>query len=470
MAGSDRVTPDASAASWYRRPWARTWGLGAFVFLVHTFSPTPQSADSRLSTITAWQFFHHFNLHLDGYRVVAELTYRRDLVSVGGHLVPFYPWPTMLLAAPADFLSALFGRSPASLSISDPSQVWLVEVPTASLIVAVTTVLLRKVVLGSDRPWATPKVALTVALVFAFASSAWSIASRALWQQTASMLFLVCALLAVQRLHRSWKYGAALGLFLGLAAISRPTDVVVVVLIGGWLLVTRRNRVVPAAAALLVVAAVFVAFSYTQYRAVLPPYYLASNLSGTVEYGFWESIGVNLISPSRGMVFFDPVLLFAGAGLWWMWRRRALTGFDVVLGLSFVGQLLVVSKYGSSGGSTYGPRLMIDVLPFLMVLSAPVLGLLFRPRTPGTPEPAHRGRVVPVLIVLVLAWSLFVNATGGLLRSAYCWSATPTPLSASPHRVWDWSDPQFFRPYRDLANGMSLHQVALGSCRTTQAS
>ena len=459
-ATSSESAPTAES-SWYRRPWVPTWGLGVVVFLVHTLSPTPQSADSRLSAITAWQFFHHFNLHLDGYRVVADLAYRRDLVEVGGHLVPFYPWPTMLFAAPADFLLALFGKSPSTLSISDPSQVWLAEVPTASLIVAVTTVLLRKYILGSGRPWATPAVAMTSALVFAFASSAWSIASRALWQQTVSMLFLVCALLAIQRLDRSWRYGVALGVFLGIAAIVRPTDVVIVALIGGWVLVTRRARAIPAVVALLAVAGVFVGFSHSQYGALLPPYYLAGNLSGTVEYGFVESIGVNLISPSRGMVWFDPVLLLAIAGLWLLRRRRVLAGFDVILGLTFLGQLLVVCKYGSSGGSTYGPRLMIDVLPFLVVLSAPVLELLFRPRARF-----GWGRVVPVLIVVVLAWSLFVNATGALFRSGYCWSATPTPLSASPQRVWDWSDPQFVRPYKDLADGQGLHQVVLGSCST----
>lgn len=445
---------------WSRRPWVGSWGLGAFVFLVHTLSPTPQSGDSRLSAITAWQFFHHFNLHLDSYQVVADLTYRRDLISFDGHTLPFYPWPTMLFAAPADFLLALIGRSPATMSISDPSQVWMVEVPTASLMVALTTVLLRKFILSSHRPWATPPVALTAALVFAFGTSAWSIASRALWQQTVSMLFLVCALLAVQRLSRSWVHGALLGVFLGLAAIVRPTDVVIVALIGGWVLLTDRRRVLPAAGGLLAVGLVFVGFSHAQYGAILPPYYLASNLSGVVEYGFWDSIGVNLVSPSRGMVFFDPVLLFAAAGLVMMWRRGTIVSFDVVLGLTFVGQLLVVAKYGSSGGSTYGPRLMIDVLPFLVVLSAPVLALLLQVR------PAPR-RVVSGLIIAGLIWSLFVNATGGLMRSGYCWSATPTPLSASPERVWDFSDAQFFRPYRDLIDGRSVHQVVLGSCRTT---
>src|SRR6478609_7044547 len=83
-----------------RRPALVPITLWLSVFLIHSFSPTPQSGDSRLSTITAWQFFHHLNLNLEDYSVVQSLQYQADIVIVDGHWLPFFPWPTMLLAAP----------------------------------------------------------------------------------------------------------------------------------------------------------------------------------------------------------------------------------------------------------------------------------------------------------------------------------------------------------------------------------
>ena len=67
-------------------------------------------------------------------------------------------------------------------------------------------------------------------------------------------------------------------------------------------------------------------------------------------------------------------------------------------------------------------------------------------------------------VAAALIWGLFVNATGALLRDSRCWSVVPVSVDAEPGRIWDWSDPQFLRPYRDLVEGHSLGWVLLGSC------
>src|SRR5580658_9313608 len=95
--------------SWVRRQ-RGVLALFGSVFVIQSFCPTPQVGDSRLSVVTAWQFITHFNLHLEGYQKVRILTDRYDLVRHAGHLLPFFPWPTMLLAAPADVLFALIGH------------------------------------------------------------------------------------------------------------------------------------------------------------------------------------------------------------------------------------------------------------------------------------------------------------------------------------------------------------------------
>ena len=105
--------------SWFRRNRGGI-GLAAVVFVIHSFSPSVQIGDSRLSALTAWQFLTHFDLHLQDYPMVAQLGNSYDLVFAGGNTLPYFPWPTMLLAIPADILLLLTGRSAADLTLADP--------------------------------------------------------------------------------------------------------------------------------------------------------------------------------------------------------------------------------------------------------------------------------------------------------------------------------------------------------------
>ena len=121
----------------------------------------------------------------------------------------------------------------------------------------------------------------------------------------------------------------------------------------------------------------------------------------------------------------------------------------------------MIAKFGSTGGTVFGPRLMLDIVPFLVVLAAPTFLVLFEPARQGRSWPR---RFAVLGVAAVLTWGLFVNATGALLRDSRCWSVVPISVDAEPARIWDWSDPQFLRPYRDLFEGHSLGWVLSGSC------
>jgi hypothetical protein len=437
--------------------------LAGAVFGVHTLSPSGQPSDSRLSVLTSWSALTRHTFRLDGYPQVAHLKYRADLVSRGGHVLPYFPWPTLLLATPATLLARLFGVDPASISISDPNRTFLLEVPTASLLVALTTVGIYQAV---RRAAGEHRAALLAALLFAFASSAWSIASRALWQQTASMLFLTCAIVALQRLAegRRWAYGA--GAAITLCVLVRPTDAVFVVLALGYAALRLRSGILRVLLPMAGLLSVFFAVSYSQYGTVLPPYYqVGRRFSEPKKLQFWNGMLVNLISPNRGLLVYDSVIVLAAVlGTVLLWRSRRLRVLEVVMLLAIAGQLLTISRYGSTGGPTYGPRLMIDILPCLVILGAPAYRWVLRWRQYG-----RWARLVLAGCLVVLVWSVFVNATGAVLRSGYCWSAYPSLIDDAPQRVWSWSDPQFLRPYRDLADGDSIRQVAIGSCKEPAA-
>lgn len=105
---------------------------------------------------------------------------------------------------------------------------------------------------------------------------------------------------------------------------------------------------------------------------------------------------------------------------------------------------------------------MTDVLPFVVFLSIPAFVAVFEGGIRAAVAGGRRMLVVGMLVIL--GWGALVNASGALLRSSYCWSATPVHDDREPSRIWDWSDPQFFRPVKDAFDGASLHDVVLESC------
>jgi hypothetical protein len=83
-------------------------------------------------------------------------------------------------------------------------------------------------------------------------------------------------------------------------------------------------------------------------------------------YAFNSIIGYT-ISPYRGLFFYSPVLLFFFIGLLHSWKRNKLI---TILSISiFLVHLIFISLtyYFGYGGSTFGPRYLLNIIPFLLI-------------------------------------------------------------------------------------------------------
>jgi hypothetical protein len=89
------------------------------------------------------------------------------------------------------------------------------------------------------------------------------------------------------------------------------------------------------------------------------------------------------------------------------------------------------------GGGSYGPRLLLEIVPFLALLAT----MGWRRACESDSRPPRRA--VRVFVVSLAVMSLYAHATGALSWAALSWNATPVPVSHQPSRVWDWRDPQF---------------------------
>jgi hypothetical protein len=402
-------------------------------------------------------------------------------------ITDYFPVVPALFAVPAvllaDGAAAITGGADAdTLLVTGRFTPW--HLATASLIVALAVLLARSIALrvlsGSEsrRRW----LAMGAAMVFAFGTTAWSVASRALWQHAPSLLMLMAALWIVVGLDRAdppgdldrdrdgdgetapprW-WAPALGALLTAAVATRPTNVWIAVALMIWLGVRHRDQLGRAVAGAAALGAAFIVLVLVTGLPFPPPYFAASRIAvGTQTVA---AFGANWISPSRGLLWSSPVVLLAvpGAVIWWRTpRRRALV---VALAATIGLVTLSVSSFGQWwAGHTFGARFMTETLPAVFLLTLPAVDAAFRGRPAHDGAPAWlRTRAAAAVVIALSVWSIGFHALGATTRQTACWNDLPVDVDTRPDRVWSIADSQVGRSLGALVTHGPRRMVA-GPC------
>jgi len=456
----------------------RTLVLFVVVAAVYCVSPATQDTDAFLTLPTAWAVVHHATLHLDSFHTPAITGYYA-VARVHGHLVNSFPWPNSLLLIPAvvvfDAGHAL-GLCPSALAVItgnhrtllDAAQLVSASLVTAGAAAVLYTVLVGRFAALEDAAPGTEsgrarRLATLVTLAFAFGTSAWSTASRAMWEHGPSLLLLALAVWCADRLDRArgrpGVNAGCLGVVLAAAYTVRPTNALPVVVLTFWVAWRHRSELAWELLGGGAIGAIWIAVNEVTYGAVLPPYNAADRL--TLAGSYPEAFAANLFSPSRGLVVFAPIVIVGGVGFF-MGRARWSRGLDPALACCIVGHLVVIAALADHwwAGQSYGPRFTTDLLVYAAVLSVPAVDRLAR----AGPRPRAR-RVALVACLVALGWSVFTNGSGAVARSAWCWNLQPDNIDNNPGRVWSWAHPQFLTPVQRLVDSGSLSQAVIGHCR-----
>lgn len=450
------------------RPHYAAAAIFLVVCAVHSTSPVSIQGDSRWTVPQALSLIHHRSFNLDDYasRFPSQNFYLIECVSMdhrwtspvqqttcpGGHFYYHYPPAVSVVAAPLvaaiqaavqilhpvaeQFVARRTGVTPALFNNEDlVTGSPVVEILIGSFFVAATTAVLFLALLQ----FVSLREAAVLAFMFAFCSSAWSTASRALFEHGPSMLLnSVCIFLMCRSSKRIWLIGP----LAVLAFFVRPTNLIPLCVFAIYLLFHVPRQAVRAFIAALPVVALFVTASYEIYGAILPPYFTGAHsrhpLLG-LHPRLLEALAGNWISPGRGLLVYSPffVMLFFPAAwckdLGPVFRRMRPYLIAIVLG-----SWITVSLHDVWwGGFGYGPRYMCDLLPFLLVLMVPVIRSIFEHR-PGIGF--HRA-----ILAATLAIAFFIHARGAYSIAVHNWNSTPVNVNIAPQRIWDWSDPPFLR-------------------------
>jgi hypothetical protein len=323
----------------------------------------------------------------------------------------------------------------------------------AGAIVALTAVLLYRIA----RRWLTWPYAVLLVLLFAFGTTAWSVASRTLWQHGPSMLWLTLALLVTLQAQSKPQRIQYVGLIVALAYVTRPTNSLAVIGYTLFVLVFYRRWLWRYLAWAASVAIPFMTYSLTTYHTILPLYYQGFVwMSGAT---FLEAFIGHWLSPSRGLLIYSPIIVLAIGGLALKIKQRQWLRVDgLLIGMIGLHWIILSLWWNWWAGMSFGPRIWSDMLPYLFYFVIPALAAVAAlPRT--------KKRLALSGIGLLWAFSMFVHYRGANAGEVVDWNGSPAPIDAFHQRVWDWRDPQWLRgivwgPPVDLAvSGIPFAQI-----------
>lgn len=481
-----------------RWAWLRSgWALFAVVLVLYWVSPVNATqSDPALVPLTAHSLLYDQDLSLDEFPSSALVGHPLVIVGSatpagyafsdvqavddvraesGTDIYDYFPWTTALLLVPViaanDAISSVAGTENSRELILD-GRFGVPHRLAAGVVVALSAVVMKMVFLGlvTGSKKRRELLATGAAVTFALGTSAWSTASRALWQHAPSLLALAVALYLTVRLlaasddeHRRLTAGRTamlLGSVLAIAAIVRPTNLFVAVAIAVWVFACRRQCIVALICGASSIAALFAIVSAAIGAGAVPPYYAGSRF--VLHEHFTEALAVNWISPGRGLLWASPIVLLAIPGFVRLVRDPESRVLAICIAGAIGAVWISVSGFDNWwAGHSYGARFMTEAVPLLFFLGIPAADAVFKG---GDHEYASGRRSLAVVTVVLVLWSICFNGLGATSRIPGCWNTIPTNVDKDPGRVWDVVDSAFSRPMRYLILDLDPRRAWFGPC------
>ena len=415
-------------------------------FLVYWRSQNTFISDTMWAVHITSSIINSGDINLDEYEQVVEERAFYGLVDKrnNGHILPYFPVGNSILAIPIVWIIENIKQFPDQQSFStylqqtSPLDPFLIAIQhfSASLITALIIPVLYYI--GVKRFNST--VAILGVLVFAFGTSAYSTASRVLWQHGPSMLMLTIAIALFIKAESDSRAIRWAGIPLAFSFVIRPTNSIPIIILTIVVLLCYRKQFLGYVLGAMIIAVPFLWLNWNSYESVFPPYYMPTRVGASLN--FIEALVGNLISPGRGLFVFSPVLIFALYGIVSGVKHKDFSlvdsAFAIIIGLHWI----MISTFSHWwGGDSYGPRFFTDILPFMMYFLFMGLYELSRKTT----QKWFRYSGMGMFIVLAFV-SISIHYIGAQQRAVYSWFRWPVQLEThAPFRLWDWEDLAFLR-------------------------
>jgi hypothetical protein len=409
--------------------------FGFFVFYNANFRDIVVM-DPIPATLQAASILREGNFDLEEFRPMLEkgesmlrLRYLVDFVGSiqerDGRLLSSYPVGGPILATPVYAVFELIS------GIDDLLDFRLAAKLSAALMVALSVGFVFLII----QSLAGVRAAWVLSLAYGAGTSAWSIASQALWQHGPGLLCLSFGILMLVRLEDRGgnRYAALAGAALAFAVVCRIFNVVPALVMSLYILIHHRQRLLAFALPATAIAAWLIWYNLTSFGELTGGYSAIFEGDAIRRYGFtratsfsgpfWTGFSGLLFSPAKGLFVYTPFMILAFAAIIPALRRKEIP-ISPYLCLWVIAHLLLISKnHFWDGGGTYGPRYLSE----LMIPLSIILALSW-------PFVLRRRERIAILGVLVAA-SVGVQFLGAFVF----------PCGGFFPPTWQWRDAQITR-------------------------
>lgn len=393
-------------------------------------------SDSQLSLLTSQALIENGSINLYSYKMAmppeqfSNGTWK--FTTRGRRETCYYSYPlgNSFLCVPVVAIANFFG-----LDMANSEQESFLQLLLAAISAVVIFLLLTRIA----RQFLDEIPSLFVAVAFSFGTTLLSAVSTALWSFDFELIFILLLLDYVLQ----YETGATqeqrpyfVGMLLFLAWLCRPSALIIVALVSAWMFFRQRKQLLRFVLAMAVPFALFVWFSCSTYGLMLPVYYnpFFWQHAPPTGAGYSERVLALLFSPARGLFLFTPLLLLSFAGFFSATLRR--NRIYLVMAGWFVLQLMMIASQPNWwGGWCFGPRLMTDALPPLIIAGVLVLR-----------EQLEKNHARAWLVALPLAaFGIFEHAVEGLYNhETVDWNDFPNIDKTPGYYIWNWKQSQLF--------------------------
>ena len=401
------------------------------------------SGDTVPASLLPFSLLDYHNLYLDKfyhyyYYNFDQIWYFRE---IKGHYLSIYPIVTPILVTFLYIIPYIYLKlNSIPVDMFHPAfsmMVLIMQKLSASLIATLSVIF----VYLSLKELLDRKTAVVAALIYAFATNTWTISSQALWQHGLVELLLSISIFLVLRNEKqsSNKLIVSLGIFSGLFVFNRPIDSILLISVIYYIFALKGEKFIYYIISFLISSIPFIFYNlyffgsfFGGYSLLLSGFDLSSDMISRL-------IGL-LISPSRGLFIYTPIILMSIVGYFKIYRlpNKRIKVFLLILGLSCLVLLFAYSAFIVWwGGGCYGPRFLTGMLPALTIL----LGLSIKDI-----NLYNKNILVICTISLLLVWSIFVQFVGAFYYPNGNWDGAPN-VDQHPEKLWDWKDSQMIRTF-----------------------
>lgn len=312
------------------------------------------------------------------------------------------------------------------------------------------------------------RYALLIVLIYGFATSTWPLSAQALWQHTWSQLFSIISIYLVLTLwqikerkligevyfykinicrgHLIMILALALALVLSLNIAVRLTNFFAAAIIGSLVFILAyRKTLLPA----LIISSIPVLLLLFYNKIAFDSFFATGYSSEAREgwnspflQGFWGL----LFSPSVGIIIISPILLFALWGTFLALKNFIsdlknkkfefnLNTLFAGAALVFIINLLVYSKWWAWSGDAWAYRMLLDALPFLILLLIIPVEYIF------SNLKKVQGKILLTFFTIFLGFSIYVQFLGAFAWD-FQWQVKYKVNYDDRDYLFDWDDSQ----------------------------